>query len=272
MTHPLFVRDGDLFMPSESAGGPWSPDFLHGGPPTGLLAWALEQETAGNGLRLARLTTDLLRPVPATALKVRVTTLRTGRRLRVLEGILEADDVVVSRATALYLEQVPLDVPEHARFANQTLPPRTSKSYNLSEVSSRDSKTLTFTPEGLHTNVEVRLIDGVEGRGEGRVWMRLPMSVVANEPSSTTVQAATLADFGNGIAQLRVAKNVGSINADVTLYLTRTPAGEWIGFDAHARMGDNGNGLVETRLYDDQGPIGRVVQATLAMPVYGGST
>lgn len=63
---------------------------------------------------------------------------------------------------------------------------------------------------------------------------------------------------------------MGSINADISLYLTRPPCGEWIGFDARARMGDNGNGLVETRLFDDNGMIGRVMQATLAMPVYGG--
>src|SRR5699024_3162783 len=125
-----------------------------------------------------------------------------------------------------------------------------------------------FTPEGLHTTVDVRLIDGVQGRGEGRVWMRLPVPVVADETCSPTVQAATLADFGNGVAQLRVANDVGCINADVTLYLTRAPTDDWIGFDAHARMGDNGNGLVETRLYDRLGLFGRVVQATLAMPVY----
>jgi hypothetical protein len=233
-----------------------------------LLAWVLEREIAGSGLRLARLTADLLRPVPVKPLAVRVQTLRAGRRLRLLEGVLEADGVVVSRACALYLEQVPLEVPEYARFAEETLPPPQGKSGNLIAVSSRDSKASDLKLEGLHTTVEVRLIDGVQGRGEGRVWMRLPVPVIANQPCSPTVQAATLADFGNGVAQLRVADGVGCINADVTLYLARAPIGEWIGFDAHARMGGNGNGLVETQLYDELGPFGRVAQATLAMPVY----
>ncbi len=270
MISPLFLRDGDRYQPTATAGGPWSPEYLHGGPPVGLLAWALEQETAGSGLRLARLTTDLLRPVPAKPLTVHIDTLRAGRRLRVLEGVLKADDIIVSRATALYLEQVPLQVPPHARFAADSLPAAEGVSGSLSGVSARDSNKSSFTPEGLHTTVEVRLIDGVQGLGEGRVWMRLPTTVIDGEPCSPTVQAATLADFGNGVAQLRVADNVGSINADVSLYLTRAPTGEWIGFDAHSRMGDNGNGLVETRLYDQQGPFGRVVQATLAMPVYAG--
>lgn len=270
MAEALFRRDGDFYVPTENAGGPWSPDYLHGGPPTGLLAWALERAAADSGLRLTRLTTDLLRPVPAQPLTIKMETVRAGRRLRVLQADLKADGALVSRATALYLEQVPLDVPEHARFPVDTLPGREGPALTLTQISARGRDVPQLKLPGLHTTAEVHLIDGVRGRGEGRVWMRLPIPVVAGEPCSTTVQAATLSDFGNGIGQLHVADNVGSINADISLYLTRPPSGEWIGFDARARMGDNGNGLVETRLFDDDGPIGRVLQATLAMPIYTG--
>ena len=31
----LFRRQGDVYLPGENAGGPWSPDFLHGGAPAG---------------------------------------------------------------------------------------------------------------------------------------------------------------------------------------------------------------------------------------------
>ncbi len=84
------------------------------------------------------------------------------------------------------------------------------------------------------------------------------------------MQAATLSDFGNGVGQLQVNDDTGSINADISLYLHRAPQGEWLGLDARARMQPNGNGLVETTLHDERGPVGRVLQATLAMPVYGG--
>ncbi len=268
MPQPLFHHEGDIYRPTPSAGGPWSPDFLHGGPPVGLLAWALEREVAGSGLCLARLPTDLLRPVPAKPLAVRVQTLRAGRRLRVLEGVLEADGVLVTRATALFLEQVPLQVPAHGRFPADTLPSGGGAGGSLSDVSMRQQKRTAFTSQGLHTTVETHLIDGVEGRGEGRVWMRLPVSVVDDEPDSRTVQAATLADFGNGVAQLQLAEDMGCINGDVTLYLTREPRSEWIGLDARAHMSAGGNGLVETRLYDEQGIFGQVSQSILAMPFY----
>ena len=71
MDQSLFVREGETFVPTASAGGPWSPSHLHGGSPTGLLALLMEQATVDTGLRLSRLTVDLLRPVPAAPRRCR---------------------------------------------------------------------------------------------------------------------------------------------------------------------------------------------------------
>lgn len=270
MASALFIRDGQFFLPTEAAGGPWSPQYLHGGSPAGLLAWQLEQLTAGTGLRLARLSVDLLRPVPAKPLQVETEVVRSGRRLRLLAANLNADGVTVCRASALYLEQVPVKVPDYGRFSSSGLPRGEHPAASLMEVAQRQRKTPPLTLPGLHSTAQVCLIDGVEGRGQGRVWMRLPVPVVADEPCSSTVQAATLSDFGNGIAQLRVAEDTGSINADISLYLHREPRGEWLGLAARSRMEDHGNGLVETTLFDETGAVGRVLQATLAMPLYAG--
>ena len=268
MSTALFRHEGDLYHPTENAQGPWSPDYLHGGSPAGLLASVLEPTGTDGGLRLARFTLDLLRPVPTAPLSVRVETVREGRRLRLLQGDLFAGDVLVCRASALYLEQVPLEVPEWARFQSGGLPPREpGVQASLADLAARGEREPLPLP-GLHHTVAVTLVDGVEGRGQGRVWMRLPVPVVEGQGCSPSVQAATLSDFGNGVGQLQVKKNTGSINADISLYLYREPEGEWLGLDALARMHSNGNGLVETMLHDEHGPVGRVLQATLAMPVY----
>ncbi len=271
MTRGLFRRDSDLYHPNQAALGPWSPDFLHGGSPSGLLAAVMEDAMDGADLRLARFTLDLLRPVPAKPLLATVETVRAGRRLRVLQGTLSADGVVVSRATGLYLEKTPVAVPPEGRFDTESLPSRTDHPpASLIEVAERDLPQKRLTLPGLHSTVEVALVDGIEGLGRGRAWMRLPVPVIDGQPSSQAVRAATLSDFGNGVGQLRLAAGVGSINADITLYLHRDPAGEWLGLEARSRMENNGNGLVETTLYDDNGPVGRVMQAILAMPVYTG--
>ncbi|MEO1903359.1 MAG: thioesterase family protein [Alcanivorax sp.] len=264
----LFRREGDVYLPGENAGGPWSPDFLHGGAPAGLLATVLEPAGTDGGLRLARFTVDLLRPVPAAPLTVEVQRVRDGRRLRLLQADLKADGVIVSRASALYLEQVPLEVPPAARFPAGDLPPRGDDEASLSEAAGRARGQAPLPLPGLHHTVRVVRVDGVDGSGRGRVWMRLPVPVVAGEACSPSVHAAALADFGNGVGQLQVNPGTGCINTDISLYLHREPRGEWLGMDALARMQPNGNGLVESTLYDRDGPVGRVLQATLAMPVY----
>lgn len=268
MSDALFLREtGDRYLPTPLAGGPWNPQHLHGGPPTGLLAHVLEAGVDTDALRLARLTVDLLRPVPHARLQVVVETVRAGRRMRILSGSLLADDVEVCRASALFLERRELEVPDYGRFPAEQLPPWDGLPVStLAELAGFAGKREGL--QGLHTTAEACLIDGARGRGQGRVWMRLPVPVVAGEPASSTVQAATLADFGNGVAQLRVTEDTGAINTDVTLYLHRIPIGEWLGLDARSRMEPNGTGLVETTLYDEAGPVGRVTQAILAMPVY----
>ena len=45
--------------------GPWNPDHQHAGPPSALMARAIERAAAGEGLtHLGRLTVNLLRPAP----------------------------------------------------------------------------------------------------------------------------------------------------------------------------------------------------------------
>ena len=208
MDQSLFVRQGETYVPTASAGGPWSPSHLHGGSPTGLLA--------------------------------------------------------------LLMEQAGAEVPDFGRFETGGLEPRGDRPVmTLAEVGG-GRKGGGWTPRGLHTTARICVLDGVGGQGQGRVWMSLPVPVVAGQPCSPLVRAATLSDFGNGIAQLRLAPEVGSINSDLSLYLHRDPRGDWLGLDARARMQDNGTGLVDTTLYDEDGPVGRVLQATLAMPLYAG--
>lgn len=267
MAEALFLRAGESFIPTKLAGGPWNPKHLHGGPPTGLLAHVLEAAAADPALRMARLTVDLLRPVPHAPLQVSIETIRTGRRLQLLAATMLAEGVAVCRASALFLAQQETAVPDYGQFTPQQLPPRQDRP--VSTVAA-----LTGFPgesqglPGLHTTAETCLLDGVQGRGEGRVWMRLPVPVVAGEPASLTVQAATLCDFGNGVGQLRVNEQTGSINTDITLYLHRRPESEWLGLDARSRMEPNGSGLVETALYDERGLIGRALQAIITMPLY----
>ena len=62
-------RDVEWFEPTDHARGPWDVDACHAGPPTGLLARAMER--ALPDVRLTRITVDLAKPVPMAGFFVR---------------------------------------------------------------------------------------------------------------------------------------------------------------------------------------------------------
>ncbi|HTN32746.1 MAG TPA: thioesterase family protein [Marinobacter sp.] len=267
MIEALFQRDGELYLPTPACGSPWSPRHLHGGSVVGLMAHALEQALSSADMNLARLTVDLLQPVPSSPLAVSTRLVRGGKRLQILEASLLAGDNEVARASALFLENRPVTIPEYGRFSGSEFePPSSPVEESISEAGRWQNQ---YNPVGLHSTTKAVIIEGVTGGGQGIAWLKLPLPLVQGVETSPTVMAATLCDFGNGVGQLVRAENMGCINADVSLYLHRPPVGQWLGLDARSRMQNSGTGLVETTLFDSQGPIGKVLQAIITMTMPG---
>lgn len=267
MSEALFLRDGDMYVPTPECSGPWSPEQLHGGPIVGLMAHAVEQASANADLRLARLTVDLLRPVPSGPLTVSTRLVRGGRRLQVMEASLFSGQTEVTRASVLFLENCQVPVPEHGRFPPVELqPPCTPVEESLADAARWQGR---YSPVGLHSTAKAVILEGVNGKGQGLAWMRLPLPLVQGVQTSPAVMAATLCDFGNGVGQLNLSRDLGCINTDVSLYLHRDPVGDWLGLDACSRMQETGMGLVETTLFDGQGPVGKLLQATITMKTHG---
>src|SRR5207302_4136805 len=81
---------------------PWDATAQHGGAPAALLMRAFERMPAADGLALARITYEFLRPVPIGELHVETEVARPGRRVQLLEGsIRTSDGTEVVRARAL---------------------------------------------------------------------------------------------------------------------------------------------------------------------------
>ena len=101
MSEPVFRREGDAFVPTGHARGPWDPGQLHGGAPGALIAEAVQEE----GYLVARLTLDFLGPVPMAPLTVSARTTKPGRSFQLAEAELRADGQVVVRARAVRLRR-----------------------------------------------------------------------------------------------------------------------------------------------------------------------
>src|SRR5437763_2720086 len=102
MAEAVFVPDGPRFVATELARGPWDPGAQHVGAPAALMVRAFERLAGTEGLLLARVTYEFLRPVPLAALEVRAEVIRSGRRMALLEGsIVDGDAAELVRARAL---------------------------------------------------------------------------------------------------------------------------------------------------------------------------
>src|SRR3712207_5398101 len=121
MTEAVFERDGTRFRPTWKAGSPWGNEVQHGGPPAGLLARAIEQFAASEQMRVVRLTVDLFRPVPMSPLEVSARSVREGKRIHIVDAVITADGVEVSRASGLLLRTSETSAP---RTATALPPPR----------------------------------------------------------------------------------------------------------------------------------------------------
>jgi hypothetical protein len=249
MSDAVFVPDGEVFVPTDHASGPWDAAAMHGGAPAGLLARAMERLEGPDGL-LARLTVDLLGPVPVQPVTVTARVVRPGKRVQVMEAEVEAGGRVVVRGRGLRVRTA--DMPD---IAEPDEPPPGPLG---------DTRDIGFGPgeQGGFVNAhDIRFLRGEALPGPAVVWMRLRVALVAGEEPTGVQRAVCAADFANGVAAPLDWDRYVFINPDLNVHLRREPAGEWICLEARSVGLPNGIGQSDTALYDERGRIGRSVQA-----------
>ena len=83
------------------------------------------------------------------------------------------------------------------------------------------------------------------------------------EPPTPLQRVVAAADFGNGLSGVLDFRTHLYINPDLTVYLHRYPRSEWVCLDSRTWIHEHGVGLAESRLWDQEGPIGRSLQSLL---------
>ncbi|MFC4258220.1 thioesterase family protein [Marinobacter lacisalsi] len=251
----VFVREGDVFVPSALGRGPWSPDALHGGAPAALLTGYAEQLVNDPDMVLSRLTLELVRPVPMAALTVQAS-MGKGRSVRRVELSLRHDETVVARAVALFLRSESLDI--EPRLTGHPLP-------------GPDRCHEPFVVPGMeqvasfhYTAMDIRVAQGqTVAPGPAAAWFRLQYPLVAGEAVSGAMRAVAASDFGNGLSWILPVEEYTFVNTDLTVYLHRLPRTEWVALDSKTVIEPSGVGLVWSEVYDEQGRIGTAQQNLL---------
>jgi hypothetical protein len=278
----IFLAEGESFVPTDHARGPWDPKALHGGAPAALMTTAFERLEPGGDLLIARLGFEFLRPIPFAPLSISVRIVRPGRRVQELAGELRNGEELIARASALRVQRIPDGLPGvaprlQARAGSPSLPEPASE--DSSEASPDgpmpgpdagervrfaldDAGRTSFAASAM----EMRWLDDPAQLGPARVWMRLRHPLLADEPLTPLARLAATADFGNGVSAVLPFERFLFINADLTIHLQRAPLGEWIGLDARTLLRDGGMGLAESVLHDVHGPVGRAFQTLVVQP------
>jgi hypothetical protein len=247
LSEPIFRREGDAFVPTGHARGPWDPGQLHGGAPVG-------EAVQADGYLVARITFDFLAPVPLAPLTVSARTTKPGRNVQLAEAELIADGATVLRARAMRLRHAIVELPDLERDEPPPGP----------ESARRDPFPVGDGPrEGFHlTAMDIRFLAPTNlSPGPALAWFRLTRPLIDDKPPSPLARALAAADFGNGVSRAVDFDAYLFVNTDLTVHLHREPEGEWVLLDARTRLEPNGAGLAESALSDERGRIGVAAQS-----------
>ena len=249
MTGGFFVALGDgRFRATEHTAGPWDPRHQHAGPAAALLAGALDSRA---DMVLARVTLEILGPIPIAEVEVVVDVERPGRSVELLSGELRVDGRTVVRARAWRMLRSP------ARVAPAHLPPP------LPDAA--DPVPAGFSEFGYSRAVELRWAEGGWlDPGPAKVWTRLLVPVVEGEQPTPLQRVMVVADSGNGISAALDWSKYVFINTELSVHVLRPPEGEWVCLEARTEVEEAG--LASSVLSDRSGPVARGAQSLLVAP------
>ena len=241
------------YLATEATAGPWSADAQHGGPPSALAARELERHEPDDGMRLARVAVDILRPVPVGELSIRTRTLRRGKRVALLEAVMasKGQEVLIARGWRIARSDGAPVVGDH------TPPPQVPAASDMP----------TFPGghiDGYLAEIDWRFVSGsFDEPGPCRTWARPRIPLLPGEDLSPMCRTLLVADSGSGVSMALDPARYIFINVDLTVVLHRDPLGEWVLLDAATTMGGTGTGLAETELSDTDGVVGTGIQTLL---------
>jgi hypothetical protein len=251
----IYRLEGMRAHTSKFAAGPWSRAMQHGSAPTSLIARMAEHKPTLAPMRVARITVDLIRPVPIETLDIETEIVREGRKIQLSNIRLLAGGTPVVRASVLKI-----------RTAGQPLPPQAAPRKvdvplpdDLADAGQSGDDPVPFL-----TGLSMRAAKGAfYTLGPAAIWYRANRAIIEGEPVSPLMRAAVAADFCNGASSVLPWDSWTFINADLTITLAREPVGEWVLLDAETWAGEEGRGIAFADLADTKGYFGRAVQNIL---------
>lgn len=252
MPGAFYHRVGEArFEPTAFTAGPWSADAQHAGPPSALLVRAMERFGADPAVRLARVSVDVLGPVPLAPMDLEVRTIRPGRSVELVEATATVAGRPTLTARAWRMRRTPGDYPRVGGHAGPPVPATRDRGPMMSFA---------------HADGYLSVVDFAFTRGHGdelgpaSAWGRARIDLVEGETMTGWQHTVLVADSASGVALATDPVTAPTINCDLVVSLHREPEPGWVHLEAETIGGPGHGVLTDTLLSDDHGRIGRSVQ------------
>ena len=254
----LYEPTDDGFRATALTIGPWDPGFQHAGPPAALLLRSAELASGIPDGQTVRMGFDIFGPVPVGPVRVSTSVVRPGRRIELIEAVLDAgDDRPLMRLSAWRIRSA------DDGLSAQGPAPDLAHPAPASVEDSRPEMAAFFTRDvAYHRALDWRFAAGsFNAPGPAAAWTRPECELVAGEPMTPLQHLLVMTDAASGISAVLDWTTSTFANVDLTVSLTRPPRGEWLGVDARTTLGGSGAAQCFAVLYDVDGAIGRSAQS-----------
>jgi Thioesterase-like superfamily len=239
-------RAGNVFVPTPEAVGPWGPQTVSGMVIAGLVGHAAEQAAGDAEFLGTRLTVDMIRMAAMDELVATTRMLRQGRRLRMVDVEIEQNGKRVAHGRATFARRSP--APAGAVWSQPGTMPTPPP-----DDSWPGSGGLAYTSVDGPPH---RDFDVWRNASQPKfVWFRLPVDLVDDEPITSFVRAACVADVANPLTNWGT-DGLEYVNSDVTFQISRLPEGSAVGLMARDRQAEAGVSVGTATMHDRRGQIG----------------
>ena len=269
----LFIAGASGFLPTRHARGYWKPGTLNGASVSSLIATVLEQRHIEPGWIPVRLVVDLIGMGRDEPLDVTTRVIKSGGRLRLVEGEIVQGGHLVARASLQALRET--EAPHNATWQSspwraplpESLPPAPwSPAFEIRPVppapeASRVQRISPAPVDAAHSNAPV--LGPLAPVANRQTWLTLKRTVIAGVPHTPFSRLAMAADFASPLSHSSEA-GIDYVNTDFTVYIHRLPVGEWLGFELVGHSAHAGIGIGECWVHDETGPLGTINVSALA--------
>jgi hypothetical protein len=247
--------DFQFFGPTDYTRSNWGPELQHGSPPLALLTKLIEEHSASSGLRIGRLSLDILGAIPVAPLRARTWVERPGSRVCMIMAEMLAERAggpprAVARVTA-WLQAVT----DTADVASDRYPP-------LAEGPA-EPLPAAFADAGGYFDALNWRPQNTEGEPAAVSWFSPTAYIVDTDPTSALQRLAAVVDCANGVGAILDPNQFVFMNTDTVVHLHRLPTGNDFALRARASVGPDGVGVTTAEVFDRAGFVGTSAQTLL---------